>query len=82
MKLFITNQKEFRSLIEKSKTRLTESYIHKTAYGKLVKKIDKSHIPMLILIDIEKDFEIGFSLVSFNNDVYSYEAFSVEPLHL
>jgi hypothetical protein len=80
MKLFITNQKEFRELISKSETSLTETNIHKLAFNKLVKKLNKFHIPKIIYVEIGCDYEICFSLISFNNDVYSYEAFSVEPL--
>ncbi len=80
MKLFITNQKEFRDLIKKSETKLSEANVHQLAFNKLIKKVNKCYVPKIIVVEIHTDFEIGFYLVSLNNDIYSYEAFIAESL--
>ncbi len=80
MKLFITNQKEFRELIQKSETKLTEANVHQLAFNKLIKNVNKCYVPKIIVVEINTDFEIGFCLVSLNNDIYSYESFIAESL--
>ena len=80
MKLFITNQKEFRELIQKSETKLTEANVHQLAFNKLIKKVNKCYVPKIIVVEINTDFEIGFCLVSLNNDIYSYESIIAESL--
>lgn len=81
MKLFITNQKEFRELIQKSETKLNEANVHQIAFNKLIKKVNKCYVPKIIVVEINTDFEIGFCLVSLNNDIYSYESFIAESLY-